>query len=167
MDGKGGFLDHFTHCPWLLWGHYIYSPKTSGYGPLCPDNEGGEGLVWAWLAITVKSHGEGLHWPPWTPFPSEAAHSAGWRSHNDPSPLNVLPFKDHPTSRRDAVCLTLSFSFRISEGIRQSALAIRGTMLTFSCKAFMNSTSTGLSLQWTWGVAAISKETQELTSLSK
>lgn len=43
--------------------------------------------------------------------------------------------------------LTLSFSFRISEGIRQSALAIRGTMLTFSCRAFMNSTSTGLSLQ--------------------
>lgn len=44
--------------------------------------------------------------------------------------------------------LTRSFSFRISPGTRQSALAMRGTMFTFSCSAFMKPTSTGRSL---WG----------------
>lgn len=58
--------------------------------------------------------------------------------------LSLLPHHGHPAEKER---LTLSFSFRISEGIRQSALAIRGTMLTFSCRAFMNSTSTGLNLQ--------------------
>lgn len=42
--------------------------------------------------------------------------------------------------------LTRSFSLRISPGTRQSALAMRGTMFTFSCRAFMKPTSTGRSL---------------------
>lgn len=43
--------------------------------------------------------------------------------------------------------LTRSFSFRVSLGTRQSALAMSGTMFTFSCRAFMKPTSTGRSLQ--------------------
>lgn len=43
--------------------------------------------------------------------------------------------------------LTRSLSLRISQGTRQSALAMRGTMFTFSCRAFMKPTSTGRSLR--------------------
>lgn len=42
--------------------------------------------------------------------------------------------------------LTRSLSFLISAGVRQSALAISGTTFTLSCRAFMNSMSTGRSL---------------------
>ncbi|TNN49266.1 hypothetical protein EYF80_040566 [Liparis tanakae] len=43
--------------------------------------------------------------------------------------------------------LTLSLSLRTSWGVRQSAFAMRGTTLTFSCSAFMKPMSTGRSLK--------------------
>lgn len=52
--------------------------------------------------------------------------------------------------------LTLSFSFLISLGVRQSAFAMSGMVFTFSCRAFMNSTSTGRKLR-----AEIQNEGQE------
>ncbi len=46
------------------------------------------------------------------------------------------------------VCaVTRSLSFFTSLGVRQSAFAMRGTTFTLSCRAFMNSISTGRSLQ--------------------
>lgn len=82
--------------------------------------------------------------------------------HMDPKLVNLLPYLQQwgksltrhwpatleflarsPLSDRRR---TLSFSFRISLGTRQSALAMSGTMFTFSCRAFMKPTSTGLNL---------------------
>lgn len=42
---------------------------------------------------------------------------------------------------------TFCFFLHTSAGVRQSALANTGTMLTFSCRAFMHSTSRGRRLQ--------------------
>lgn len=63
--------------------------------------------------------------------------------------LLVLGLFMHPVGHwtLTVLCLTRSLSFFISVGVRQSALAIRGTTLTLSCRAFMNSISTGRSLQ--------------------
>ena len=50
--------------------------------------------------------------------------------------------------------LALIFFFLTSIGVSVSALARMGTMLTFSCRAFMNSTSKGRRLGETWHIHA-------------
>lgn len=56
------------------------------------------------------------------------------------------------------IILALNFFFLTSLGVSVSALAKTGTILTFSCRAFMNSTSRGRRLEETQHVQ-IKKDT--------
>lgn len=110
------------------------------------------------LKSSSSSESHSGNWYTWIPNLSISSRICGrqrWSGEGQvPSQHATQPNCPWPQSLGRAALpqrLTRSFSFRISPGTRQSALAMRGTMFTFSCSAFMKPTSTGRNL-CKWGL---------------